>query len=79
MIHKVKWRNAKSGFHTKDIESENNKVKDWNRARYSILKLTGRDFNDYTYYSNGGGDPMKDIMKGLAASAGRRDRSVRLN
>ena len=77
VIHKVEWRNAKSGFHTNDIESENNRVKHWNRARYSVLKLTERDLHEYTYYSNGG-DSMKDIMKGLAATVGRRGRSVRL-
>ena len=38
--HKVTFRDAETGFHTNDVESENKRLKDWARHHYSRLLIT---------------------------------------
>ena len=38
--HDNGWRDRKTGFHSNDCESENDRLKLWLRARYTRLKLT---------------------------------------
>ena len=60
--HIVEWRDRKTGFHTKDIESENNWMKHWSKVRYGRLSLTELDMHEYALYVNMGAD-MKSVMK----------------
>jgi hypothetical protein len=62
--HSVEWRDKETGFHTNDIESENNRMKHWSRVRNGRLSLTELDMHEYAYYINVGSD-MKSVMKVL--------------
>ena len=70
----VQW-SAALGFHTNDVESENNRIKHWARARYSTLKLEESDMYEYVFYTNVG-KSMTDVMHGLAVANGERYRRV---
>ena len=74
--HRVTFRDAETGFHTNDVESENNRIKRFLRKRYGYLKLgrykqidndTALDLYEYVFYVNIGSQ-MSDVMKALAAS-----------
>jgi len=69
VVHEVGWRDTETGFHSNDIESENNRLKHWARIRYGALKLTELDLHEYTFYVNAG-ETMADVMRGLALSGG---------
>ena len=58
-----------TGWHSNDIESENNRLKHWSRVRYSALKISELDMHEYAYYVNAG-DTMADVMLGLAVAGG---------
>jgi len=62
--HKVEFRDRVTGFHSNDIESENNKLKHWSRVRHSRLILNELDLHEYAYYVNVGSS-MKDVMAAL--------------
>ena len=71
--HSAGWRDANTGYHSSDVESENNRVKAWSRSRYGRLSLSALELHEYAYYINVG-NPMTDIMKGMAtASGGQHD------
>ena len=72
--HSLCFRDRDSGFHSNDIESENNKIKQWLRARYGALKLgrtknldcdTILDLSEYVYRANIG-DVIKDFLRAMA-------------
>ena len=63
--HGVEFRDRETGFHSNDIESENNRLKAWARHRYSRLQLTEEDLHEYTFYINKG-SLMADVMQALA-------------
>ena len=67
VVHDVCWRDAITGWHSNDIESEFNRLKKWNRMRHGSLMITEGDMHEYTFYINGGGE-ISDIMKGLSAT-----------
>ena len=63
--HSVEFRGRVTGFHSNDIESENNRLKHWARVRYGRLSLSELDLHEYTFYINVGSD-MKTICKHLS-------------
>ena len=63
------YRDATTGFHTNDAESENFRVKRWSRHRYGRLSLTADDMDEYVFYTNVG-EGVAAVMKGLAMSSG---------
>lgn len=69
VVHDVGWRDVETGWHSNDIESENNRLKHWSRVRYSALKISELDMHEYAYYVNAG-DTMADVMLGLAVAGG---------
>ena len=52
--HGIEFRDRETGFHSNDIESENNRLTTWSRHRYSRLQLTELDLHEYAYYVNVG-------------------------
>ena len=68
VVHDVAWRDATTGWHSNDIESEFSRLKHWNRARMGSLMITEADVHEYTFLINAGAE-MSDIMTGLAAGA----------
>ena len=59
--HSVAFRDRKSGFHSNDVESENNRIKRFLRKRYGVLNLgkfknlsndTILDMYEYVYRVN---------------------------
>ena len=69
VIHEGMYRDATTGFHTNDAESENFRVKRWSRHRYGRLSLTVDDMDEYVFYTNVG-EGVAAVMKGLAMSSG---------
>ena len=69
VVHEDKYRDAATGFHTNDAESENLRVKRWSRHRYGRLSLSANDMDEYVFYINVG-EGMAAVMKGLAMSNG---------
>jgi len=67
--HSVEWVEKSHGFHTNDIESENQRLKHWNRTRYGKLMLNQFELDEYMYYMNYG-HSMDKIMFGLAVASG---------
>ena len=65
MKHEDGYRDVKTGLHTNDVESENARLKKWNRQRYGRLNINEHEMNEYVYYTNVG-DSMEDVMRGLA-------------
>ena len=63
--HGVEFRDRATGFHSNDIESENNRIKHWSRVRYGRLSLDELDLHEYAFYINVGRD-MKTICKYLS-------------
>ena len=64
MVHDDQWRDAETGWHSNDIESEFNRLKHWSRARNGILRITELD----SFYINGGNE-MDAIMKAFRYAA----------
>ena len=62
--HSVEFRNSATGFHSNDVESENNRLKHWSRVRYCKLSLSELDMHEYAYYVNVG-STMKDVMAAI--------------
>ena len=62
--HSVEFRDRVTGFHSNDIESENNRLKHWSRIRYGRLSLGELDLHEYSFYINVGRD-MKTICRNL--------------
>ena len=60
--HSDHWRDPATGFHTNDVESENNRIKHWARVRYGKLALNDLDMHEYMYYVNTGAS-MEAVMK----------------
>ena len=71
VVHDVNWRDAETGWHSNDIESEFNRFKHWSRVRYGVLSVTELDLHEYSFYINGG-DKVDDALKGIGVSAGGR-------
>ena len=69
VVHEGMYRDAATGFHTNDAESENFRVKRWSRHRYGRLSLTVDDMDEYVFYINVG-EGMAAVTKGLAMSNG---------
>ena len=61
------YRDKETGFHTNDAESENSRLKAWNRLRYGKLNITPCDMDEYIYYINVGSG-MGAVLDGLAHS-----------
>ena len=68
-MHEDNWRDASTGFHINDAESENGRLKLWSRKRHGHLKLHEDDMAEYVFYVNLG-DSMESVMQGLAAANG---------
>ena len=75
MNHSVGFRDRVSGFHSNDVESENNRIKRFLRKRYGLLLLGRRknlsnetvlDMYEYVYRVNVG-PSFESYMKALAA------------
>ena len=71
VVHDVSWRDAETGWHSNDIESEFSRLKHWNRVRHGSLMVDELDLHEYTFTVNGGRE-MTDIMLGLCTSVGGR-------
>ena len=69
VVHENAYRDVKTGFHTNDAESENSRVKGWNRVRYGQLRLNKGEMDEYVYYVNIGRS-FSQVAKGLAISNG---------
>ena len=69
VVHEDGYRDRKTGFHTNDVESENARLKLWNRHRYGKLQLNRQELDEYVFYANIGGS-MSDVLGGLAVSNG---------
>ena len=65
VIHEDGYWDPTTGFHINDVESENNRLKKWNRHRYQNLHLNENELNEYVFYINLG-DSMSSVMRGLA-------------
>ena len=65
--HSVTYRDAKTGFHTNGVESENNRIKAWPRHNHTRLQLSNRDYAEYTFYINVG-STNKAMMNKLAVA-----------
>ena len=68
-MHEDGYRDKATGFHTNDVESENDRIKTWNRHRMGQLRLHKNDMDEYMFYVNYGKD-MSVVMEGLAAANG---------
>ena len=68
-MHDVEYRDSATGFHTNDIESENNRLKQGNRHRYGKLNLSAAELDEYCFYVNVGSE-IKPVLEGLAISNG---------
>ena len=75
--HKVSFRDSETGFHTNDVESENQRIKAWNRHRYGQLKMEESDMHEYAFYVNKGSS-MSDVMRGIAESQGGAFKQIML-
>ena len=69
VVHERNWRDPATGFHINDAESENARLKMWNRRRHGHLRLRGNDMAEYVFYVNLG-DSVSSVMQGLAAASG---------
>ena len=49
--HVSGYRDARTGFHTNDAESENARLKKWSRSRYGQLYLTDNEMDEYAFTS----------------------------
>ena len=68
--HTDAWR-SKEGWHTNDAESENNRIKNWARARYAKLPVVNDGMlNEYMFNVNVGRDFGKIIEAVTAQSDG---------
>jgi hypothetical protein len=75
--HSLCFRDSKTGFHSNDVESENQRIKSFLRARYGVLKLgrykkldndTVLDLYEYVYRVNVG-ETMEDFMDAMAKAS----------
>ena len=60
--HSEHWRDPAIGFHTNDVESENNRMKHWARVRYGKLLVEELDMHEYMIYVNTGSS-MHTVLK----------------
>lgn len=67
--HDFTYRDATTGFHTNDAESENARLKTWSRHRYRRMMLNEREMAEYVFYINEG-KTVVDLMRGLASGSG---------
>ena len=72
VVHEEGYRDVATGFHTNDVESENSRLKGWNRKRYGRLVLDEFEMQEYVFRVNVG-HTMAAIMSGLAAANGGRN------
>ena len=63
------FRDAQTGFHTNDAESENNRLKRWSRQCHGHLRIEEYDMQEYMFYVNIGNSMML-VLEGLAQSDG---------
>ena len=63
------YRDKETGFHTNDAESENARLKQWNRHRMGQLRIFKEDMDEYMFYINYG-TSMSVVMEGLGAANG---------
>jgi len=77
VVHEMEFRDRETGFHSNDIESENERLKHWSRTRNGTLRLTELDLHEYSFYINGG-DAVEDIMKALSIAGGGNGRGFYL-
>ena len=88
--HTAGWRDSATGYHSNDVESENNRIKAWLRKRYSKVRLDvttapeedsvpgeefALDLYEYGYYVNVG-ESMDNVFHGLRSAAGARAPAV---
>ena len=64
VAHAHEYRDKSTGFHTNDAESENARLKRWNRQRYGRLAVSEEEMMEYTFYVNVG-KSISSVMKGL--------------
>ena len=69
VVHEKGYRDKATGFHTNDVESENNRIKKWSRHRMGHLRLRKGDMDEYMFYVNYGTD-MSVVMEGLGVANG---------
>ena len=69
VVHERHWRDPETGWHTNDVESENNRIKRWSRKRYGRLLITSSDMDEYIYYTNVGRD-IVSVMRAVALASG---------
>lgn len=74
--HSKEWRNE-DGYHTNDIESENNRLKTWARRRWGRLppKCTDEMLMEYVFRVNVGSS-FKCVLTAVQHAAGVRSPSV---
>ena len=75
--HEDGYRDRRTGFHTNDAESENSRLKQWNRHRYSQLQLNVGEMDEYIFYINVG-QSIDNVLGGLAVANGGALRNRRL-
>ena len=68
-FHSAGWRDAATGFHTNDAESENNRLKTASRKRNGRLLIKPLDLYEYAFYTNVGREWL-EIVGGLQAANG---------
>lgn len=73
--HSKEWRNE-DGYHTNDIESENNRLKTWARRRWGRLppKCTDEMLMEYVFRVNVGSS-FKCVLTAVQHAAGVRSPS----
>ena len=57
--HSQGWRDRETGFHSNDCASENSRLKQWLRGRYSKLGNATVNSNSYEDYDL---DPLNDLQ-----------------
>jgi hypothetical protein len=69
VVHGDCYRGPATGFHTNDVESENARIKRWNRAHYGRLNVIADEMDEHIFYTSVGSD-MASVFKGLAHGNG---------
>ena len=81
MNHSIGWRDSKTGFHSKDIESEFSRLKNMVRERRLCFQATASssetpedtvedgDLYEYAAYRVNIGDSFEDVLKALAMAS----------
>ena len=71
VVHDLNWRDAATGWHSNDIESEFNRLKLWNRRRHGHMRITAMDMHEYSFLMNAGSE-ISDVLRGMAVGSGSR-------